>query len=98
DLRPGEHDAAARGRGDAPLVDDSAARVIAGQVQLSRVELGRVDAERGGHEAADVDLRALGEQHAGGVLDDHVAVAGEVPEDAARVAADHAVQRDGGEI
>ena len=88
-----QRDIAAIGGGERALVDHAAiaARDLAEYV-VARHEISVAQVKRGGHQAADTDLRALTEQHAVRVEDEHLAVGTEVAQYLAGAAVQDAVQ------
>ena len=90
DHRGDQGDAAAGRGGDPPLVDDAAA--VALELELAGQEVGVAEVQRGGHQTADIDLGALGEEHAGRVDQDDLSVGGEASEDLGRTFAGNPVQ------
>ena len=100
DLRGEQGDdaaAAVADRGEAAVVRDDAR---AGSIEdvITREEIVVADRERGGDEAADVDLRAGGEEDAVGIDQEDVAVGGERAADDGSFGARHAVEHDGGGV
>jgi hypothetical protein len=90
-LRGDESDKPALGRGDVALVDDgAAARAFKGVT--ARHEILGLHLQRGGDDAADVDLRALGEEDAVWVEQEHVPVGVERALNHRNVGADNAVE------
>ena len=79
---------------DQALVADAAATRAAKPVVAGH-EVAVADVQRGGHEAADIDLGTAGEQHAVGVGKKYLAVGIELAVNLARLIADDAVERHG---
>ena len=80
---------------DCALVDD-AAGTGAAERSAAAIQAGVIDAERGGHQCADVNQRVLPEQDAVGVDQVHLPVGVEAPEDLCAVGVEDAVDCDGG--
>src|SRR6185503_11575559 len=67
------------GRADAAVVDDAAGGSDIAPDVASGVEILLLHAQRGGHEAADVDARARREVNASRAAQEHLAICGEAP-------------------
>ncbi len=80
---------------DGALICHRAASADSFEVVLSGEEVGIRDTQRRGHQAADIDLGARGEEDAAGIADEHVAVGGHAAEDRRTLAAQHPVEYDG---
>ena len=77
---------------DRSLVDDRA-RACAGKLVIARHEVGVADGQGGRHQPADIDRRALTEQDAVGVDQEHLAVGRQTAQNVGRICANHPVER-----
>ncbi len=89
-----QRDISALSRVDPALIDDRGVR-RAEEAVFSGHEVGVGDIERRGDQAADIDLRASGEEDARRIHDEHLSIGIEGARDHARLVAGDAVERDG---
>ena len=86
-------DAATVNCADVTLVDDAGVAAVALEFVVAGGEIAVADVQRGGHQAADIDLCASAEQHAIGVDQEHPAIGIELAHDLRAIGTQHAVQR-----